>query len=80
MSAQVAGEAIYVLPDGELVSPDDDRHEFLKITGELTPAENRKILHLLRMVVAGEFDILSTVGWTDEERRAFVRSLPEADA
>lgn len=32
----------------------------------------------MQMVLAGEFDILQTLEWSDERKREFMRSLPES--
>lgn len=67
---------IYLVGD-ELYLPGCDGYEFLDGMANLTLKDQRKMLSLLKWVAAGGFDILQTTAWTDEQRRAFVRSLPE---
>jgi hypothetical protein len=71
---------VYLLADAELLAPGDIRHEVVTVTRDLTRSQQRKILTLTRMTVSGEFDILQTITWSDDQRRAFIESLPEAEA
>ena len=58
------------------VCEDPVEREVLELTRSLSLEDQRRILHLIRMVVAGEFDIGQTLEWSDERKREFVRSLP----
>jgi len=71
---------VYVLPDdGELIFPGTILHDVMEVTRTLTASQKRKALTLIRMTASGEFDILQTKVWTDDQRRTFVESLPETE-
>lgn len=57
---------------------DPVEREVLELTRSMSEADQRRLLHLMQMVVAGEFDILQTLEWSKERKREFVRSLPES--
>lgn len=65
-------------PSEDLIVCDDPvEREVLELTRSMSEGDQRRLLHLMQMVVAGEFDILQTLEWSDERKREFVRSLPE---
>ncbi|WP_129136383.1 hypothetical protein [Luteimonas sp. YGD11-2] len=70
-------DTLYALPSGEIVGPGCSEHEALELMSGMSLSDQRRFLHLMQMVVAGEFDILQTLEWSDERKREFVRSLPE---
>lgn len=67
---------IYLVGD-ELNLPDFDGYEFLDAVAAVSLKDQRKMLTLLKWVTSGVFEILQTTTWTDDQRRTFVRSLPE---
>lgn len=74
----MATENIYVDGDSNLIFPGDPEHELLDATHSPSQSQQRKVLELMRRVIAGEFDIAQTKDWTTEQKREFMESLPEA--
>lgn len=71
-------ENVYVDGDGVLIWPGDPEHALLDATHGLSQSQQRKVLELMRRVIAGEFDLAQTKDWTPEQQREFMESLPEA--
>ena len=67
---------IYILGD-EVLGPGSLDHDVVNAIKAPSLKDQRKILTLTRWIASGEFTVAQVMTWTDEQRKTFLRSLPE---